>query len=209
MRLPYRILAATLITTTAWAQAPANSPARVSVPPPAVIITQAPPAPAPTPPAATPAAASSVASGPRQLPPSRFYGTVAGDELFNLIKADTRYSKLDKDLVGSPILLRVTNSFEMSSGGRATGMASAILAGGSLGLLPLVTNGDQVITYEVVVNSTPLMIYTYRKNFTRSTNIWAKDTTYGLGKDGLAWAKGTVAQFLTDTASDQKTRGAA
>jgi hypothetical protein len=179
VRIPYCILAALTLTANAWAQTPVQLPAPVvNVP--------------------------TAGSGTGQLPPLHFFGTVAGDELFSLIKADARYSKLDQELIGSPILLRVTNSFEMSNGGRATGLASAIFAGGSLGLLPLVTNGDQVITYELVVNSTPLTTFTYRKNFTRSTNIWAKDTTYGLGKDGLAWAKGTVALFLADAASDEK-----
>jgi len=41
-----------------------------------------------------------------------------------------------------------------------------------------------VITYDLVVNGTVLATHAYQRNFTRAVNIWANDTTYGLGKDG-------------------------
>ncbi|MBP6513633.1 MAG: hypothetical protein KA224_00515 [Steroidobacteraceae bacterium] len=147
-------------------------------------------------PAPVPAPAASV------LPPVRYAGTVAGDELFNLIQANPRFAKLSKDLPGSPLMLRVTHSFEMTAGGKAAGLTSAILAGSTLGLLPVVTNNDVAITYEFVVNGVPLSTWVYRRNFTRSQNIFATDTTYGLGKEGLAWARSTVNEFLAAAAGD-------
>ena len=144
------------------------------------------------------------ASGPRPLPPMRWFGTVAGEELYKLVKADPRFTQLNSELIGSPVLLRVSHSFEATSGGKAAGLASAILAGSTLGLLPVVMNNDLIINYELVVNGTTLSTYTYRKNFTRSVNIYAKDETYGLGKEGLAWAKSTVGEFLTAVRDDGK-----
>jgi hypothetical protein len=35
-------------------------------------------------------------------------------------------------------------------------------------------------------------------------NIWAKDETYGLGKDGLQWLKSTAAEFTAAAAGDSK-----
>ncbi len=186
LRLALAIIALATSTTSGWAAEP-------------TIITVATPAPAPVVPSATPT--------PTAFPALQYAGTVAGDELYTAIKANARFAKLDKDLVGSPISLRVTHSFALSSGGKASGLASAILAGSTLGLLPLVTNGDLVITYEMVVNGTVLSTYAYQKNFTRSQNIYSTDTTYGLGRDGLAWAKTTVEQFLKDAASDPKLDG--
>ena len=121
-----------------------------------------------------------------------------------MIKAENRYAQINKELIGSPILLRVSHSFEMTGGGKAAGFASAILAGSTLGLLPVVTNSDLVITYEILVNGTTLSTYTYRKNFTRSINIYAKDETFGLGKEGLVWAKSTVAEFVAAAFKDDK-----
>lgn len=68
----------------------------------------------------------------------------------------------------------------------------------------MVTNNDLVITYEVFVNGTVLQSFAYQRNFTRAVNIRANDTTYGLGKDGLAWAKQAAAQFLAEAAKDSK-----
>lgn len=176
--------------------------------PPSVINVPVAPPPAPVAtPVAMAAPASAATTGPTAFPALQYSGTVAGDELYTAIKANPRFAKLDKELVGSPITLRVTQSFALSAGGKATGLASAILAGSTLGLLPLVTNGDLVITYEMVVNGTVLSTYAYQKNFTRSQNIYSTDTTYGLGKEGLAWTRTTADQFLADAAKDPKLEG--
>lgn len=173
-------LASAIATAQATLEAPAPAPAPVAVAPPAVV------------------------PAPEALPPLRYFGTVAGDELFNRIRAAPRFAQLSKELVGSPLLLRVSHSFEMTAGGKATGFTSAILAGSTLGLLPVVTNQDVVINYELVVNGVTLSTYTYRRNFTRSQNIFATDTTYGLGKEGLAWALGTADEFLAAVAGDAR-----
>lgn len=68
----------------------------------------------------------------------------------------------------------------------------------------MVVNNDLVISYEIVVNGTVVTSYSYRKNFTKAVNIWATDTTYGLGKDGLVWAKETATQFAAEVARDPK-----
>lgn len=181
--------------------APGAARAQVMVQVPAQPAPAPAPAPAPEPTMVTmevpvPAPAASV------LPPVRYAGTVAGDELFKRIQANPRFAKLSKDLPGSPLMLRVTHSFEMTAGGKAAGFTSAILAGSTLGLLPLVTNSDVAITYEFVVNGVPLSTWVYRRNFTRSQNIYSTDTTYGLGKEGLAWALSTADEFLAAAAGD-------
>lgn len=138
------------------------------------------------------------------LPAMRFVGTLAGDEIYNLVKAAPRFAKLDREQVGSPIALVVTHNFETSAGGKAGGLLSAVLAGSTLGLIPLVINGDLVVTYEFQVNGVAVTSRSYQKNYTQAQNLLAKDATYGLGKEGLAWARATVDQFLTDTRDDPK-----
>ena len=138
------------------------------------------------------------------MPPLFFAGTVAGDEFLTRIKANPRFAQLSRDVIGSPIRLQISKSYRTSAGGVATGLASAILAGSSLGLLPMVTNGDLTITYEVMVNGTLLTSYSYQKNFTRMQSIYGTDKTYGMGTDGFEWAKSTVDSFLADSAKDAK-----
>jgi len=71
------------------------------------------------------------------LPAMNFYSSFAKDTIYVAIKANSRFSKLDKELVGSPITLRVTHSVRPTSGGQAVGFLSAIISGTSLGLIPM------------------------------------------------------------------------
>jgi hypothetical protein len=123
------------------------------------------------------------------LPAMSFYGSIAGNELFELIKKSGEFALIDKELYGSPLHLRIMHSLQPTAGGKATGLLSAILTGGTLGLLPAVTNNSLMVTYEVRVHGRELVSYSYQRTFTRAVNIWAKDETYGLGKDGLAWLR--------------------
>ena len=138
------------------------------------------------------------------LPVIGYVGSLEDSDMYDLIKVEPMFAKLNKDVPGSPIVLRVTHSLEPTSGGKAAGLASAIFAGSTLGLLPVVINQDLVVYYDIIVNGTVLSTYTYRKNFTRSVNIWAKDTTHGLGDAGLAWVKGTVRAFAAGARQDPK-----
>src|SRR5260370_41354855 len=73
------------------------------------------------------------------LPPN-FVSSVASDELFTALKANPTFGQLDKESIGSPIVLLVTHSLRPTAAGKATGLLSAISSGATLGLLPLVTN---------------------------------------------------------------------
>ena len=138
------------------------------------------------------------------LPAMSFFGSIANDQLFDLVKKSDQFAKLDKELYGSPLTLRVMHSLQPTSGGKATGLLSAIFSGGTLGLLPVVTNNSLVVTYEVRVHGRELVSYSYQRSFTRAVNIWAKDETYGLGKDGLEWLKSTAGEFTAAAATDAK-----
>jgi hypothetical protein len=138
------------------------------------------------------------------LPPMNYSASVAANELFEKIKAVPAFARVDKELAGSPIQLRVTHSLQPTAGGQATGLLSAIWAGSTLGLLPVVTNNSLVLTYEVRVNGKEILHQEFQRSFTRAVNIWTEqsDPTYGLGQDGLAWAVSTATEFATNAAQD-------
>jgi hypothetical protein len=158
--------------------------------------------------AAEPAQAQATQSTPAvpagALPAMSFHGSIAGNELFDLIRKSDQFARIDKELFGSPLHLRVMHSLQPTAGGKATGLLSAILTGGTLGLLPAVTNNSLMVTYEVRVHGRELVSYSYQRKFTRAVNIWAKDETYGLGKDGLEWLKSTAAEFTREAAGDAR-----
>ena len=140
------------------------------------------------------------------LPPMNFLASVAGDELFTTLKANPTFGQLDKDFVGSPVVLLITHSLRPTAAGKATGLLSAITSGVTLGLLPVVTNNSLVMTYIVRVNGKDVATYSYEHTFTRAINIWGNknDTTHGLGQEGLEWVKSTAADFAKDASHDAK-----
>ena len=148
-----------------------------------------------------PATASTPASS---LPAMSFYGSIADDELFDLVKKTDQFARLDKELIGSPLQLRVMHALQPTASGKATGLLSAIFTGGTLGLIPAVTNNSLMVTYEVRVHGRELVSYSFQRTFTRAVNIWAKDETHGLGKEGLEWLKSTATEFTTAAAIDPK-----
>jgi hypothetical protein len=168
-------------------------PAMAQVPPPSVDT------PFPTAPS-TATASSDTPDGP--LPSMQFVATIAGDEIYDILKQNSLFQTLDKEKPGSPMTIVVSHTYEHTGG--AASLATAIFTIGSLGLLPAVTNRDLVIKYEVVVHGSTLVTYTYSKNLTHVFSIYAKDTTHGLGNDGLAWVRDTARQFSAAFASDPK-----
>lgn len=174
-------------------QVPAEVPPQVeTLAPPAAGITMVTAADEPAPPVAA------------ALPPMNFSASVAADPLFERIKAAPAFAQASKELVGSPIRLRVTHTLQPTAGGQAAGFLSAIVAGSTLGLLPVVTSNNLVLSYEVTVNGKKLLRRDFERAFTRAENIWTaqNDPTYGLGEDGLAWAQETATQFAAEVAQD-------
>jgi hypothetical protein len=138
------------------------------------------------------------------LPPLRFSSDSIGNGLFQRLAQAPLFQKLSRDVIGSPIELRVYHTFQLTNGGRVSGAVSGMLAAGTLGLLPQVYSGEHAMIYEVVVNGAVISTHTYRKAIARAHNLWSADSSAGLGKDGLGWAASTVDQFLTDSATDPK-----
>lgn len=140
------------------------------------------------------------AVGSQALPSMGFATTIAADELYEALKKSPTLAALDKDKVGSPVIIRVSLEFGRTS--TATNMASAILTIGTLGLLPAVNNRDLIVTYDVLLNESILTSFSYEKKITRVFNVYSTDRTHGLGDDGLAWLISTASQFATDLSRD-------
>ena len=147
---------------------------------------------------------STVALAEGELPAMNYYSSIASDELYTAIKAHAAFANLEKELYGSAITVRVTHSLQPTAAGKATGFMSAILTGGTLGLIPAVSNNNLALVYEVKVHGKAVATFKYERTFTRAFNIWSKDETYGLGKDGLEWARSTATQFAADAANDPR-----
>jgi hypothetical protein len=142
--------------------------------------------------------------GTKGLPPMGFASTIASDEIYGALKQTATFTSMDKDKPGNPVVVRVSHTYGHTPAGTASAIASAFFAGATLGILPVVSTRALVVTYEIMVNDSVLLSYSYSKNVTRVFNIHSTDKTYGLGADGLAWVTGTAAQFTNEAARDPK-----
>lgn len=203
----------------AGAYEPARTPIQSPVPAPAVAPAPVAPAPAgapasaaqasasasaaaaPAPAPATPPVATVVAPKPGALPAMRFIASVAEEEIYTGLKADPNFAALDKELVGSPLSLMVTHTLRPTAGGMAAGLLSAVLAGSTLGLIPMVSSERLVIKYDVMLNGRPLTSYTFERTATRAQNLWTVEAG-GLGKAGMEWVKSTVPEAAAKIAKD-------
>lgn len=152
-----------------------------------------------------PAAPTTVAlpTGTRALPPMEFFSSIGGDTIYDVLKTDPAFSRMDKELAGTPIFLVVTHTSRPTAGGSAAGLVSAILAGSTLGLIPLVTSEEFVVRYEIWLQGRAISSYSFTRTKTRAVNMWAAgDKYYGLGKDGLDWLKSTATEFAAKAAKD-------
>lgn len=138
------------------------------------------------------------------LPQMRFISSIVGDEVLAVLKAHQSLSRLDEELPGSPLVLAVTHTIRPTAGGTAAGLISAILAGGSLGILPVVTNQRMVIRYEVLLNGRTIVRYDFEDTATRAENIWAAGHNEhdGLGDSQVEWVESTAAEVATRLSQD-------
>lgn len=136
------------------------------------------------------------------LPPMHFVSSLAENELYALFKASRGFSTLDDELYGSPLKLVVTHTSRPTAGGQAAGLLSAVISGGTLGIIPMVTNDHLVVRYEVMLNGKTVTSYSFERTATRAINIWGGGGDYGLGKAGLEWVKSTATEAAGKLAND-------
>ncbi|QSX29891.1 hypothetical protein JYB88_17185 [Shewanella cyperi] len=136
------------------------------------------------------------------LPAVLYISSIDSDELYTKLKETPALKLMDKENVGNPLRLVVNYKYETTAGGEAAGFTSALLAGSSLGILPVVTNSDLVLTYELRVHGELLTSVSYRENFTKAQNMYSNQGLYTLDKDSMAWVMTTVDKFAADIQSN-------
>ena len=136
-------------------------------------------------------------------PPMRFYSSFSKDTMLEKLRTAQQFENLDNEATGSAIVIQVRHQTRMTAGGSAAALSSAVLAGSTLGLLPVVSNDDLVISYDVLVHGDKIATFEYVENFTEVDSMY--DTNFNtLDGPVLEWAESTVEMFLADLQEDGK-----
>lgn len=143
------------------------------------------------------------AEGDLQLPPMRYVSSLE-DSMFDSLKDQSIFSQLDKELYGSPLVLAVTHTFSPTAGDAALGLTSVLLSSGTLGLTPIVSNNDLIVTYTLNSHGRSVASFSYSKNFTQATSVYSTQGFTKLDKSAMTWARSTVEQFVTEIAGSKE-----
>lgn len=154
------------------------------------------------PPTTEPTATDAAIDKPVFALPMRYVSSVSGDELFDALKKTNGLSKISKELYGSPIVMRSTLEKFSTAGGSASTAFSAMLAGGSLGILPVVTNNDFILRYDILVNSEIIFEKAYIKNMTDAVNMFAQNSGK-MDPEILEWVLSTAPEINQLVNSDE------
>ena len=136
-------------------------------------------------------------------PDMQFFTSFESKELFEKIKATPKFENLNEENYGSPIILTVYYKVENTAEGQASAMTTAILSGSTLGLIPIVTNNDLVVTYAIKVHGTVISEIEFRKNITNTTNIWVNSGQGILNDEAMAWVISTTDDFVNQLSTDE------
>ena len=138
-------------------------------------------------------------------PPIQFFSSISRDKMLERLKEDEKFANIDNDALGSPVVLQVRHATRMTAGGSASLMTSALLSGSTLGLIPVVSNDDLIVTYEVLVHGIPIASFEYIENFTDADSLYDSNINELEGA-ALEWAEATIETFLQDVENDPKLR---
>ncbi len=134
--------------------------------------------------------------------PMHFFTTLPDEVPFESLKKLPLLSEIDKNLPGSPVVITVSLSQQNTTGGEAAGFASALLSGSTLGLIPIITNQDWTLRYDILVNKKKIASYSYTENFTETINIYAGIDSK-LDKKTMDWIESTIPQLEESLQSDK------
>jgi len=142
---------------------------------------------------------------PFKLPPLMFFSTL-DDALLDSLKQKPIFSELDKELYGSPLRIGVIHTFAATAGGSASEATSAILAAGTLGIVPIVSNNDLVVTYTISAHGKKVASFSYTQNFTQASSLYSDVTWSKMDKNVKAWVLSTVDKFVADAGASPEVR---
>jgi len=136
--------------------------------------------------------------------PMYYVSNIPNKEFIEKLQQKPLLKGLKTKLYGSPIYFRTTIQNHDTAGGSAGTFFSAMLAGGSLGIIPIVTNKDFVLRYEIFVNGEKLFDHQFTYNVTDVKNMFTGSNGNTLDPELFEWASKTIEEVAPMIQKDEK-----
>ena len=138
--------------------------------------------------------------------PIEFVPTFKHETLMDELKGIDFFADLDEDYEGSPLTLYASFVNKDKSATTAGGFASALITSGTLGIVPMATNNDITIRYQLVLHGDVVATHQYSENFKGVQNIWLSAGKPAITDDMKAWLSSTVEMLKDDYEGSEATQ---
>jgi len=135
-------------------------------------------------------------SGPK-YPPILFQTNIEGNGFVEKLKAYAAFSAIENEALGMPIGVRVLKGLRTKAD--ATGFSTLMLSAGTLGLVPIVTNKEFKVRYDVFVQGSSVAHFEYEMTSADVGILWAgpRESTK-LKPVEESFLEYSLARFLTE-----------
>jgi len=103
-------------------------------------------------------------------PPVFFVTNVEDDSIKNNMENYAAFAALDEKAVGLPIGVRILKGHRTKQDG--TNASSVLLSASTLGIIPIVSNTEFKVRYDVFVQGKPIETFEYTMDSTDVSNLW-------------------------------------
>lgn len=136
-------------------------------------------------------------------PPVFFVTNIEDAEFKDKLDTFAAFENLDEKAVGLPIGLRILKLHRTKQDG--TQFTSLMLSASTLGLIPVVSNTEFKVRYDIFVQGKSIADFEYLMDSTDVNNIWTSAYQNREVKPSEeVFLKDTLAQFLTELQSNEK-----
>ena len=133
----------------------------------------------------------------RKYPPILFATNVEDPDFINKVESFAAFEKVDDKSVGMPLGVRVLKGKRVKQDG--TSFSSVMLSATTLGLVPVVSNKEFKVYYDVFVQGNSIAQFTYQLDSTDVDHLWIGDNEVTkTSPDEAVFLEHSVSLFLKD-----------
>ena len=138
-------------------------------------------------------------------PPVLFVSNISETEIKETIEEFSAFKALDEDAIGLPIVVRVLKGKRAKQDGAS--LSTALLAAGTLGLVPVVQNTEFNVYYDVFLQGKEIARFKYTRDSTSVGILWnAANSNQQTKPADVLFLEATVPAFLNDLKENKETQ---
>lgn len=138
----------------------------------------------------------------KKYPPILFVTNIENDTFENKLKSYDAFADVSTEAVGLPIGIRVLKGHRTKQDGSQ--ISTVLLSASTLGLIPIVSNTEFKVHYEVWVQGKLINTFKYQLDSTDVNNIWVANYGRETKPSEEQFIIDTLPQFFTELKKDEE-----